>query len=63
MSRPMSRSAHVPLFAMVLLCSVMQAQAQDLPAGPGKETVAAACGGCHEVTASAPDILPTVGAR
>src|SRR6266571_914203 len=45
----MSCSAHVPLFAMVTLCSITSAQAQDLPAGPGKETVAAACGACHAV--------------
>src|SRR5436309_5622753 len=48
-SIPMSRSAHVPLFATALLCSIISAQAQELPAGPGKETVAAACSGCHEV--------------
>jgi len=45
----MSRNARVPLFAMVFMCPIIPAQAQDLPAGPGKEAVAAACGGCHEV--------------
>ena len=45
----MSHSARVPLFAMLILCSIISAHAQDLPAGPGKETVAAACGSCHDV--------------
>jgi len=34
---------------MLILCPIISAQAQDLPAGPGKETVAAACGSCHDV--------------
>src|SRR5436190_21724067 len=45
----MSHSARVPLSAMLILCPIISAQAQDLPAGPGKETVAAACGSCHDV--------------
>src|SRR5207247_1014868 len=46
---PMSQSARVPLSAMLILCPIISAQAQDLPAGPGKETVSAACGSCHDV--------------
>ena len=38
------------LIAFILASAVLcPAAAQDLPAGPGKETVAAVCGGCHDI--------------
>jgi hypothetical protein len=51
-----------PLAAMTLLCAIIPAQAQDLPAGPGKEIVASACRGCHRSIASEPDTAQMVGA-
>jgi virginiamycin B lyase len=32
-----------------LLCSALPALAQDFPDGPGKQTVTAVCGGCHDI--------------
>ncbi len=44
----MSAKSSLPVLTAALLCSA-PALSQDLPAGPGKETVAAVCGGCHDV--------------
>jgi virginiamycin B lyase len=38
-----------PAIAAAPSCAVIRARAQGLPEGPGKETVAAVCGGCHGI--------------
>jgi virginiamycin B lyase len=35
--------------AAILLCPAAAANAQEFPAGPGKEVFVAVCGGCHEI--------------
>jgi virginiamycin B lyase len=45
----MSTKLLLPALAVALLGSATPVLAQDLPDGPGKETVAAVCGGCHDV--------------
>src|SRR5882672_10599576 len=45
----MSTKSLLPALAATLLGSATPALAQDLPDGPGKETVAAVCGGCHDI--------------
>ena len=45
----MFRKSLLSVIVAALSCAVIPAHAQDLPEGPGKETVAAVCGGCHGI--------------
>ncbi|MEA2975868.1 MAG: virginiamycin lyase [Alphaproteobacteria bacterium] len=49
----MSPRALLLMLTAALLCSALPARAQqaqaDFPEGPGKETVVATCGGCHDI--------------
>jgi virginiamycin B lyase len=45
----MLRQLNISAISACLLGTVMAAQAQDFPDGPGKETVTAICGGCHDI--------------
>src|SRR6266508_1897624 len=43
----MSKKSRASLMVAGFLCSILPAQSQNLPDGPGKETVAAFCNSCH----------------
>jgi virginiamycin B lyase len=45
----MSTKSPLPALAAALFGFAVPALAQDFPDGPGKETVTAICGGCHDV--------------
>jgi virginiamycin B lyase len=45
----MADKSTVTGFAAALLMCAAPAAAQDFPDGPGKETVVASCGGCHDI--------------
>ena len=45
----MSRSSLMAAVPAALMLAALPASAQDFPDGPGKETVTAVCGGCHDI--------------
>jgi virginiamycin B lyase len=45
----MSNQLLIPTLAAALAWSALPVLAADLPPGPGMETVAATCGGCHDI--------------
>ena len=45
----MSLRLLVPTIATVLAWPASTAFADELPSGPGRETVASTCGGCHNI--------------
>src|SRR5258706_4327275 len=49
LGRPAVNKALLPVLVCALLISTFPARAQDFPEGPGKETVTAVCGACHDI--------------